>query len=124
MRNKAKCKLCLTIIESFHPTDLVNCKCGEIFVDGGSAMKCGASNWNNFLRVDDEGNEIQIKLKNDDQVKPLYNEKISTKKELISRIEDVIASIESLPNHAMSSPLTHWDYINLLQLIKDIFKAE
>lgn len=31
-----QCSKCDDIIRSFHRHDLVECKCGEIFVDGGS----------------------------------------------------------------------------------------
>lgn len=33
--NKAKCKKCGEIIESKHVHDFVECKCGNLFVDGG-----------------------------------------------------------------------------------------
>lgn len=35
IRNRAKCRLCGDIIESKHRHDLVACKCGAIFIDGG-----------------------------------------------------------------------------------------
>jgi len=51
--NRAKCKLCGTIIVSRHRHDLVSCKCGEIFVDGGNDYwRCGAKNFKNFLRFE------------------------------------------------------------------------
>ncbi len=34
-RNALQCKLCGDIIESKHTHDLVRCKCGKCFVDGG-----------------------------------------------------------------------------------------
>ena len=34
--NKAKCGLCGDIIESTYRHDFKECKCGEIFVDGGT----------------------------------------------------------------------------------------
>lgn len=37
LSNKAKCKLCNTIVESTHRHDFVMCPCGSIFVDGGTA---------------------------------------------------------------------------------------
>ncbi len=33
--NKAQCLLCKDIIESKHRHDWVECKCGNLFVDGG-----------------------------------------------------------------------------------------
>jgi hypothetical protein len=69
MRNRAKCRLCDDIIESMHPSDLQLCKCGEIGVDGGEALKCSARDWANFLRVDDEGKETAVRV----QLNPISN---------------------------------------------------
>ena len=55
MKNRAKCKLCNSIIESFHRHDYVTCACGEIAVDGGlDYFKVIARDYANFLRIDDE----------------------------------------------------------------------
>jgi len=63
MRNRAKCKLCNDIIESVHHHDYISCKCGEIAVDGGQHYcRCSAKSWENFIRIDDEGNEIIPKI--------------------------------------------------------------
>ena len=35
LRNRARCKDCGEIIESFHVHDFVRCACGKIAVDGG-----------------------------------------------------------------------------------------
>lgn len=35
LKNKCQCKLCGDIIESKYRHDWVQCKCGEIFTDGG-----------------------------------------------------------------------------------------
>lgn len=34
--NIAKCKICDDVIESMHTHDYVMCKCGSIFIDGGT----------------------------------------------------------------------------------------
>ena len=48
--NKAKCKLCNSIIESKYRHDYVECSCGEISVDGGKDyLKRGAKNFENFI---------------------------------------------------------------------------
>lgn len=36
IRSIAKCKMCGDIIESTHRHEMVNCKCGCIFLDGGT----------------------------------------------------------------------------------------
>jgi len=63
LRNRAKCKLCGYLIESFHRYDYVSCECGEIAVDGGKEYyKVMAKNYDNFIRIDDMGNEVPIKV--------------------------------------------------------------
>ena len=122
MRNRAKCKLCGSIIESFHSTDYVMCKCEEIAVDGGPALICHAKSFDNFLRVDDEGNEIIVTIeginkKPDIQLKP-------TKKEILNVLEEMIKTIDNLPPGAMQVPITHYDYQWMLLLLSSILKAD
>ena len=123
MINRAKCKLCNSIIESYHATDLVVCKCGEISVDGGEALRCYAIDWKNFLRVDDQGNEIIVKVKNDN-VNPLDNASSKpTKKVLIGMLDEMIKNIEGLPQIAMTAPITHYDFASALILLASILRA-
>lgn len=121
MKNRAKCKLCKSIIESFHDTDYVICKCGQITVSGGQKMECSAIDWINFLRVDDNGNEILVKIK-DSSVKPLYNE-IPTCEDKIKMLEDLINSYENLPPKALEQPITGYDMLSALMLVSSIFKS-
>jgi hypothetical protein len=128
MRNRAKCKLCNDIIESMHSTDLQACKCGQIYVDGGDALTCGSYDWNNFLRVDDEGNEIIPKIQEKDEINlnqsknEIPNHKPS-KKEMLDMLDEMIKSYENLPQHAMLSPVTHADFVSLLLLLSSIFRS-
>lgn len=125
MKNRAKCKKCLSVIESYHSTDWVDCKCGEISVDGGEAMRCGSKNWSNFVRVDDEGNEIVPIIKSPEDledVKQLYNEK-PTRKELVEMLDSMIQNVENLPDHAKLSGINHYDYCALIMLLAQIFKT-
>lgn len=70
---RAKCKLCNDIIESKHRHDYVTCSCGEISVDGGQDyFRARFNNPENFLCVDDEGNEIIPKHK--EATEPLIDE--------------------------------------------------
>lgn len=124
MRNRAKCKLCKSVIESLHQTDLVLCQCKEIFVEGGQAMRCGATAWSNFLRVDDHDNEIEVKVKDDPHetiVEDISNK--PTKQELIDMLDAMIKNVEKLPNHVMSSPINHYDYCSLMILLSSILRA-
>lgn len=50
LHNRAKCALCQDVIESFSRHDWVSCKCGEIFVDGGTLYQhSGAINSKNLI---------------------------------------------------------------------------
>lgn len=124
MKNRAKCRLCKAVIESFHDTDYVVCICGEIVVDGGSAMRCAANDWDNFLRVDDEGNEISIKVQNLDNVKPLDKADKPDRKELLGILEQMADNIEKMPPEAMQTPITHFDYWSLLVLLSEILRED
>lgn len=122
MQNRAKCKLCDCIIESFHSTDYVVCKCGEIYVEGGESMRCGAKDWSNFLRVDDKGNEIIVKVKEVD-LKPEETSK-PNRKELLDLLDGMVKNIENLPKKAMISAVTHYDFCSLMILLSSIFRSE
>ena len=90
--NKAKCKKCGDIIQSKHRHDFVECKCGEIFVDGGEDYyRRGANDTDNF-----------IDLSNDNQI---YNkiDKVSKNTSSGSKVVDELeAMIEKLPHHEMA----------------------
>jgi hypothetical protein len=122
MRNRAKCKLCEEIIESTHRHDYVTCKCGEISVDGGDDYhRCRAGNWENFLRVDDEGNIVIPVIKDPE---PVPESPKPTKDELLSMLTEMIKRIESLPPQALYSPVNHADLNSLLILLASIFRAD
>lgn len=135
MKNRAKCKLCSNIIESFHATDYVSCKCDEISVSGGDRMECAAKNWDNFLRVDDQGNEIIIKVKKElpDQLSTIGQESQNeqntqhnkpSKVELIQMLKEMNENIERLPPYAMNNPINHYDFSSLLILLLALFKDD
>jgi hypothetical protein len=134
MRNRAKCKLCNSIIESFHRTDYVTCNCGEICLDGGpELLKCFANDYLNFLRVDDEGNEIIVTFLKDGEKEQSKESEVKeeksvtsrpTKKELISMLDEMIKSYENLPPNAMYSNPTHFDIYSALLLVLALFRAE
>lgn len=128
MQNRAKCKLCQTIIESMHMHDYVTCKCGEISVDGGPHyMRCAAKDFSNFLRVDDEGNEIVVKVESKTAPDTGFSEDISkkpTKEELLKMISDLCESFERLPPQAAMTPITHADLAGVVFLILAVFKAK
>lgn len=132
MRNRAKCSKCQEIIESFHSTDYIECKCGCIALEGGESMKCLAKDWNYFLRVDDEGNEITVKVQdkkthsdnNSDKEITKEPEVKLTKKDLIDMLEQYIKNIESLPQQAMLTSVNHYDLVSALLIVSSILRAE
>lgn len=140
MKNRAKCKLCSSVIESFHSTDWIVCKCEEIAVGGGDALQCAARNWNNFLRIDDEGNEIEVKTSfaetgghgnnHDNQNQKNKNEAtndtshVFTRDELMNMLSEMIKNIDNLPPHVMSAPITHYDFSSLMILLLALFRDD
>lgn len=126
MRNRARCKLCGEIIESFHSTDYMMCKCGEIAVDCGNGMKCFARDFDNFLRIDDEGNEIVPKvIENTSDVKPLDKDaKKPSRADLMQMLSDMTKTIESLPREALNTYVTHYDLLSALLLLSAILRSE
>lgn len=119
MRNRAKCKLCQITIESLHTQDYQLCDCMEIAVDGGSEkMIAYARDWNNFVRIDDNDKEVIPKIVNKQEVKDM-DEK-TDKEILIDSIDNLISAYERLPENAMTMPITHYDMLSILYMIKKI----
>lgn len=51
MRNRAKCRLCGTVIESRSVHDFQTCRCGAIYVDGGKEYFRRGGKPDNFIEV-------------------------------------------------------------------------
>jgi hypothetical protein len=127
MKNRAKCKLCLDILESFHTYDYVTCKCGEISISGGSdRLECSAKDWINFLRIDDQGNEVVVKVKDSVETTESKDEDLPnmTKEDKIEMLEAMIKNIENLPKAAMLTPINHFDMYSFMLVILSILKEE
>jgi hypothetical protein len=129
MRNRAKCRKCSTIIESFHRYDYVSCKCGEISISGGlDVLEVSAKQFSNFLRVDDEGHEIEVTVQEKDKHESKegykdYPEK-PTRKDLIDEFQILVKNLESLPPAALSAPVSHYDLYSFLLLLSCILQEE
>lgn len=123
MRNRAKCKLCQSIVESLSEQDYQLCECFEIAVDGGpEGMLAYAHSWENFIRLDDDDNEIIPKIVNKHEEKPQSKE---SDKEIITKtLETMIEAYENLPEAAMTMPITHYDMLTLLYMIKRLTTIE
>ncbi len=134
MRNRAKCNLCKYVIESFHCHDFVECKCKEIHVDGGpDFFRAGANDWKNFIRIDEDGNEIPIKIQivPDSEMPQVmhapsandqYAVKEPTRDDLLMMLKDAIDVYEKLPQSAMHHPVTHYDLLNAMMIIYAVLK--
>jgi len=150
MKNRAKCKLCSSTIESFHREnhdecsyreDYVECTCGEIAIWGGpDNYNLSYNDINNFLRIDDEGNEIVVKEgeivdkegesvvkegeSDKSDVKPLDNDTKPTRKELIEMLDTMAKNIEDLPSYAKQTPCNQYDMLALISLLSLILKTK
>lgn len=137
MRNRAKCKLCGDVIESFHREDFVTCKCESIALSGGNDyFGCYAKDWSNFIRIDDDNNEIIpkiVEMPSKEEENNIAKENIAedvarakpmTKEDMIKELKRLILSIEQLPPLAMATAITHYDFVSLLLLLVSIFEAD
>jgi len=126
MRNRAKCKLCSSIIESFTINDYVSCECGEISIDGGAThLKVGAKNFENFLRLDEHDNEVPVKLVGDapdctEVAKEEYDQLDLSREKKVEIVDAMIKYYEKLPQHALLSSPTQYDLLAIYLMIKRI----
>ena len=130
MINRAKCKLCNKIIESHLPDEIIMCPCGTIGVADGAAMRtyCKDNRYSEyFARVDDMGHEIPVEYRkeptdvkgNESANKPIEPLR---RDELINMFDEMIKSIENLPQHAQLAPVNSIDLISFMLVISNIFK--
>jgi hypothetical protein len=127
MRNRAKCRLCGDVIESLHVHDYVPCKCDEIAVDGGTQYwRVFAKSWDNFIRLDDEGNEVipVVEDKIEAQKPAIEEPKPLTREDKLVMLEAFAQSIERLPEHALMSPVSHADLYQAILLMTSILRAK
>lgn len=76
-------------------------------------MRCSAKNFENFLRVDDAGNEITVKVKDKHD-----------KEYMLQMLADFLEKIEEMPQGAMYSSVNHYDLYTAMTLVYAIFKAK
>lgn len=120
MRNRAKCKLCKTIIESFHETDYVHCQCGEIAISGGLYhLWTEAKDYSNFLRIEEDGRETSVR--HSDADKPSGDQPeappLITPRSMLNELKFRIEADESLPEKAQLLPITNLDQRYYMLLI-------
>jgi hypothetical protein len=80
--------------------------------------------YKNFVRVDDEDNEIAVKIVDtQEKPEPVEAPKL-TRADYLTMLDDQIKTLEGLPQHAMYAPVTHYDLYSSLLLLSTILRAE
>lgn len=147
MRHRAKCKLCGTVIDTDH-NDYTTCACHEIAFDRREGRThLLANDFVNMIGIDDEGNEHPINVISAAQhnIDPDYVQMLSglDEKEFgklhissakpepesifvspLFALDQLIQSVENLPQIAMTTAITHYDYLSLLYMIKALHKEK
>lgn len=140
MRNRAKCKICKEIIESFHRHDYVTCKCGEISVNGGTDYcKASARDYANFLRVADDGTEIIPKVIEKSEKIPETGGELKVEgttfdppdppdppgmsaNEILEELQTMVQFVDRIPESVLYSQVTQADFYKALMLICAILR--
>lgn len=119
MRNRAKCRECGDILESFHRFDYVECKCGEIGISGGTdKFEVFYKKLESLIRIGDNDEEIRVMedvTGNPEEKKEI---KILSQEEKTALIEEMIEIYENLPLSAKQQSASLTDFEALLYLIK------
>ena len=133
MKNRAKCKNCQSVLESFHRHDYVTCECGSISIDGGlDYLKCYFDKIENFIRLDDDDKEIAVSFSEEKQefheeipivAKEAEQSKMS-KKDYIDHLQRLIDTYEAMPDHVLRSAVNHSDLYSVLLLLKGLFSFD
>lgn len=114
MLNRIKCKKCGDILELIEGLgDVLFCKCNEIAVHcHKKQIMC--SNPNGFEKVDDAGNPI---MPHTDTTEP-------SRADLLKELDSMISNFSELPQHAMLTPITHYDFASALILLSEILRLD
>lgn len=153
MRNRAKCRQCSTIIESFHEFDYVECKCSRVGITGGTVKyRVLAYDFKDVIRIDDNDKEIEIKFEDNDEnnrndrpndentdIDPIHddmgnpsydnqsnlldNRQNTTREDLLKELGLMMDNIEGLPQHVMIQPVNHYDLYSFMLVVSSLFRA-
>lgn len=117
----AKCKLCQSILNP-REGDYITCRCGEITLDGlKKAVVCEKS-IENYIEIDDNGNEIKEGSDKKESIESLY--KKPCKQDLFVMLDEMIDGIERLPTAGLYAPCTNQDLVSALILISACLRAD
>lgn len=131
-RNRAKCKKCDDIIESFFVYDTVSCSCGEIAVstgegEGDAKYLSSANDFANFIRVDDMDKEVPVdyrenKEKDNKEAEPAEDNKDMAIDSLLDVLKNKIEIVSNLPTHIQQSFVTQMDLADALSVVYALFR--
>lgn len=111
---RAKCKLCKDILETEGNEHF--CGCGEISIGGNNdPARCSARDFKNFVRVDDEGNEIEVEYKEHKKI---------TKETLRKTIQGMIEDIDKLPPAGKQMSANQFDMLSIYYLLSALLDCE
>jgi hypothetical protein len=87
-------------------------------------LRSRAKDYGNFLRLDDEGKEIEVKVINDTDDKkevPVTEEikKEITREDKIKLVDAMLSYYEGLPQHVLLQAPTQYDLKAIYTLIRD-----
>ena len=114
MRNRAKCRKCQSIIESFALLDYIECKCKAIAISGGTTkFEVYAHDYSDLIRVDDSGNEIVPKIVEKAEADKEIDAKESEKPldDPLKMLDDHIRYYQDMPEGALIAPITGYDLL-------------
>lgn len=128
MRNRAKCKLCGDVIESFLKVDYVTCRCSEISIDGGSYyLYAAARDWNNFIRIADDDSEVAVRVVDKDHIDDgsttMIEPRIS-RKDLLEMFEEMTNRLDQLPQHVKQMSPTNADLYSFMLVLSQLLRDE
>jgi hypothetical protein len=93
-------------------------------------MYCSARDFNNFLRIDEDDKEINVRYQEKEVENGSEEQGGSggaghkpSRDELLAMLQEMIKSYENLPQQALLAPVTHADQLSLLMLVLSLFKA-
>jgi len=113
---RVMCKKCGDILPVDESSkDLIICKCGNLQIECKD-KKITCCTTSSFDFVDDHGNVIAGNVPSDAPA--------LIKEELLSELDLLIKNFTELPQHAMLTPITHYDFSSALMVLAAILRLD
>ena len=90
---------------------------------GPDLMECASKDWKNFIRVDDQGNEVIPKIVEKEIELAGVEPPRMTYKEKVDMLVAMVNNLESLPPHVMSQPINHYDFYSYFLVLSNILSS-